>query len=108
MHPEVELIGGDEHGVPVPGAHFYGIGEGRRYLAGLREVLEKPVVHFQGLQPSGDRVIAEIVIGGTLRTTERHIEFAAVQSIEFQDGLIRRIHTHRRSMDEMKRKDWPT
>ncbi len=106
MHPEVELIGADENGEPVDGAYFQGVEAGRKYLADLREVLASPVVHFEELKAAGNQVIATLEITGALEGQKDGMAISAVQSIEFEGGLVRRVTSHRKPMDGLRREDW--
>lgn len=104
--PDGEIEAADETGRDVAGARYRGFAGVRKYMSGVRRVLEKPVVTIEDLKADGDKVAASITIRGTAATTGEPITIPVVHFFEFRDGLIRCLRTHRGQIDELQRDGW--
>lgn len=89
----VAIVVHDEHGLPEE--RIRGRNEARRFFEGIRADVTNSVVDLQEVRADGDRVLATIEIGGTLRKSGMTGAIPAVHLFTFHEGLITRIHTHR-------------
>jgi ketosteroid isomerase-like protein len=84
----------DEHG-KAGGEPIRGRDEARRFFEGIHAAVADPEVEIHRLRADGDRVLAQVSLGGTLRETGRSGRIPAVHLFTLHDGLITEIRTHR-------------
>ena len=84
----------DERGKSA-GEPLRGIEEARTFFDEIREAVTDPTVEVQSLRADGDRVLARVSLGGTLRRTGEAGAIPAVHLFTIHDGLISVIRTHR-------------
>jgi ketosteroid isomerase-like protein len=84
----------DEHGAEAE-EPMRGRDAARSFFEGLHEALTNTTVEVESLRADGDRVLARVTLGGTLRATGITGAIPAVHLFTVHDGLITEIRTHR-------------
>ncbi|HYH60677.1 MAG TPA: nuclear transport factor 2 family protein [Solirubrobacterales bacterium] len=84
----------DEHGVKV-GAPLVGHDEARGFFEGIIAAVEDSTVEIEDLRIDGDRILANVRLGGTLRKTGKSGSIRAVHLFTVFEGSITSLRTHR-------------
>jgi len=94
LDPEVLIRVHDEHGVRT-GEAIHGRESARAFFEGIAAAVTDSAVEIEDLRANGDRVLARVHIGGTLKESGRSGAIPAVHLFLVCDGLIAEILTHR-------------
>jgi ketosteroid isomerase-like protein len=89
----------DEHGVKI-GPPMTGKTAARAFFERIHSSVDDASVEIEDLRADGDRVLARLTLGGTLRGGGRSGTIEAVHLFTVCDGLIAEIRTHRPRWDE--------
>ena len=94
LDPDIVIVVHDEHGTDT-GELIVGLDAARAFFEGIAEAVTNTTVDINVLRGDGNRVLAQIAIGGTIRDTGRSGTIPAVHLFTLHDGLITEIRTHR-------------
>lgn len=94
LHPDIVIAVHDEHGADT-GELIVGVDAARTFFEGIADAVSNTTVNIDVLRGDGNRVLAQISIGGTIRDTDRSGTIPAVHLFTVHDGLITEIRTHR-------------
>ena len=84
----------DEHGKAVDDP-IRGLKAARSFFEDIAESVTDPTVEIESLRADGDRVLARVKLGGTLRDSGVAGAIAAVHLFTIHEGRITVIRTHR-------------
>ncbi len=84
----------DEHGKAAE-QPIRGRAGARSFFEGIDAAITDSTVEIERLRADGNRVLAQITLGGTLRETGITGSIPAVHLFTLHDGLITEIRTHR-------------
>jgi len=84
----------DEHGMAAT-EPIRGLPGARSFFEGIDAAVTDSTVEIEALRGDGNRVLAQITLGGTLRKTGVNGAIHAVYLFSINDGLITEIRTHR-------------
>lgn len=84
----------DERGADT-GELIVGLEGARTFFEGIHAAVANLSVDVQVLRADGNRVLAQITLGGTFRESRRTGAIPAVHLFTVHDGLITEIRTHR-------------
>jgi len=94
LDPGVAITVHDEHGV-LYGEPIRGREAARTFFEGISAAVTHSSVEVSSLRADGNRVLAKVTIGGTLRASGRTGAIPAIHLFKIYDGLITEIRTHR-------------
>ena len=94
LDPDVCIEVHDEHG-KVTGEPMRGREAARTFFEEIREAVTGTTVEIESLRADGDRVLARVTLGGTVRKTGATGAIPAVHLFAVHDALITVIRTHR-------------
>ena len=94
LDPRVTITVHDEHGKPAD-EPVRGRDGARSFFEGIYSAITRSSVEIENLRADGNRVLAQITLGGTLRETGLTGAISAVHLFVIHDGLITAIRTHR-------------
>ena len=94
LDPQVVISVHDERGLDT-GELVVGRDAARGFFEGISAEVTNSTIEIEKLRADGNRVLAQIAIGGTLRKTGRSGVIPAVHLFTIHDGLITEIRTHR-------------
>jgi len=84
----------DEHGKAAE-QPIQGRAGARSFFEGIDGAITNSTVEIERLRADGNRVLAQVTLGGTLRETGITGRIPAVHLFTIHDGLITEIRTHR-------------
>jgi len=84
----------DEHGKAAE-RPISGRAGARSFFEGINAAITNSTVEIERLRADGNRVLAQVTLGGTLRETGVTGAIPAVHLFTIHDGLITEIRTHR-------------
>jgi ketosteroid isomerase-like protein len=84
----------DEHG-KIVGEPLRGLHAARSFFEDIRAAVTNTTVEIQSLRADGDRVLARVMLGGTLRGTGLTGAIPAVHLFTVHEGRITAVRTHR-------------
>lgn len=84
----------DEHGKAAE-RPIRGRAGARTFFEGINAAITNLDVEIERLRADGNRVLAQVTLGGTMRDTEITGAIPAVHLFTIHDGLITEIRTHR-------------
>ena len=96
LHPKIVITIHDEHGQPES-EPMRGQEAAREFFGGLEASVAGRTVEIEHLRADEDKVLARVLLGGTLKTTGEAGEIQAVHLFTLIDGLISEIRTYRPS-----------
>ncbi|MDX6586688.1 MAG: SnoaL-like domain [Solirubrobacterales bacterium] len=94
LDPEVAINVHDEHGKAAE-QPIRGRAGARSFFEGINAAITNSTVEVERLRADGNRVLAQITLGGTLRETGITGSIPAVHLFTIHEGLITEIRTHR-------------
>lgn len=90
----IEITVHDEHGAPE-GERIKGKPEARQFFEQIKASVTNSTVEVKEMRADGSRVLASVVLGGTVRATGATGAIPAVHLFTVHEGLITSIRTHR-------------
>jgi ketosteroid isomerase-like protein len=94
LDPDVAINVHDEHGKAAE-RPIRGRASARSFFEGIGAAITHSTVEIERLRADGNRVLAQITLGGTMRDTGVTGSIPAVHLFTLHDGLITEIRTHR-------------
>ena len=94
LDPNVLICVHDEHGKPV-GDGIRGRDQARAFFEEIHSEVAHTTVEIHTLRADGNKVLAQVSLGGTNRTTGVTGAIPATHLFTLFDGQIREIRTHR-------------
>lgn len=94
LDPQVCLEVHDEHGRTMR-EPLRGLDAARGFFEDIKRALTNTTVEIESLRADGDRVLARVKLGGTVRESGVSGVIPAVHLFTIHDGLIAEIRTHR-------------
>lgn len=94
MDPEAELIVHDEHGIQT-GPRVKGTEAVRAFFEEIGRRLTNHTVEIEDMRADGERVLANVRLGGTVRATGETGTIPAIHLFNCHGGRITSIRTHR-------------
>ena len=94
LDPEVTITVHDEHGKPASDP-LRGLEAARSFFDDINAAVTDPTVEIDRLRADGNRVLAHLRLGGTVRETGATGDIPAVHLFSVHGGLITEIRTHR-------------
>jgi ketosteroid isomerase-like protein len=94
LDPEVAINVHDEHGKAAE-RPIRGRTGARSFFEGIDAAITHSTVEIERLRADGNRVLAQITLGGTMRETGTTGSIPAVHLFTLHEGLITEIRTHR-------------
>ena len=94
LDPKVVISIRDEHGRSA-GEPIRGRDGARAFFEDIHAAVANPTVEIERLRADGNKVLAQVSLGGTLRDQEISGAIPAVHLFTVIDGLICEIRTHR-------------
>jgi ketosteroid isomerase-like protein len=94
LDPNVTIVVSDERGKAVS-EPIRGRDGAREFFGGIHAQIQHATVDIGRLRVDGDKVLAQVTLGGTARRSGRTGAIPAVHLFSIFDGLITEIRTHR-------------
>ena len=94
LDPQVTITVHDEHGKPAA-EPVRGLDGARSFFEGIHAAVSEATVEIEYLRADGNRVLAQVNLGGTVRETGASGAIPAVHLFAVHDRLITEIRTHR-------------
>lgn len=94
LNPEIVITIHDEHGKPE-GEPIRGRDGAQAFFTGIGSAVGDRTVQIEHLRSDEDKVLARVLLGGTLRRTGEGGAIQAVHLFTLYDGLICEIQTYR-------------
>jgi ketosteroid isomerase-like protein len=106
LDPDVAINVHDEHGKAAE-RPIRGRADARSFFEGINAAITDSTVEIERLRGDGNRVLAQVTLGGTMRDTGITGSIPAVHLFTIHDGLITEIRTHRPDWRNYRRPEEP-
>lgn len=99
LHPDIELVGASEDGVPNKNESWRGHAEARRFYEGLRNEIGLKWIEIVSLETDGEAIVATVWLHGTNEAANMEGAVPAVRHTTFDGLLIKRVETYRQGWE---------